>query len=186
MDLEQLITETYSAYKAEVAAEENRKKLKEELETNQAIATLKRHLDKALAPEVQAVLGVELFAEAGKALAQFKYKSNKFWLEYGHFRDGYEWIVWMNDVSSGYSTRENLHSYILVELGKIRELAQPVPVMLSPLAQILNVAHCLEESLDSQEIEEIKATAKQLIEMIRLHGQGELKPVVAATFQQPF
>ena len=192
MDLEQLIDEAYTAYKAAVEEQKQQEELKQQQQIEAAIATLKSHLDKALAPEVQEALGMELFAEVNEAaLASFSYQGHKTYLEYGPFRDGTEWKVWIDDEENSCRTKsENLQRDILIGLGQIRELTKQLPVMLSPLEQILNVAHCLEESLDSQEhqgrIDEITASAKQLIEMIRLHGQGELKPVVAATVHQPF
>lgn len=192
MDLEELITVEYAVYKEAVQKQKQEEKLKQQQQIEAAIATLKSHLDKAIAPEVQTALGIELFAEVDEAaLASFSYRGHKTYLEYGPFRDGTEWKVWIDDEENSCRTKsERLQSGILIGLGQIREFAQSKPEMISPEQMIMNVADCLEESLGSLEeegrAEEITAAAQQLIEMIRLYFQGELKPVAKATPDQPF
>lgn len=150
MNLEQLITEAYSKHQAELQAAQEAQKLKEQQETERAIAKPRSQLNGVITPEIQACLNIEFTAKLyDSGIARFIYKDTEFYIQYGPYTGG-EWGVWTN--KNGFPSHvrsEGLLNYLLIQLGQVRDSEpEPEPEMtLEHAADILGDCFALAENV---------------------------------------
>ncbi|ALF55745.1 hypothetical protein ACX27_27455 [Nostoc piscinale CENA21] len=120
MSLDQLITSAYNKYQAEIKAQKEAKEAEEHRWVDNAIAEFKAFLDKAIPPEIQLELGIEIkavynqsawaeFTFCSELLTICRYGSERLNLNKGGHTLGGKYI------DSGYFL-----NVLLTELGKIR------------------------------------------------------------------
>ncbi|MCC5636355.1 hypothetical protein LC593_10885 [Nostoc sp. CHAB 5844] len=122
MNLDQLITEAYSKYQAELKAKKEAEELEEKHLVEEAIAQYRSNLDKFVSHELQTALGIKFDEEEKTVFGDFEYRG----IEFSVIQDREnEWRlvrkVERNFVFVLSDSPSNFAERLLIALGEIRE-----------------------------------------------------------------
>ncbi|MBD2488973.1 hypothetical protein [Aulosira sp. FACHB-615] len=120
MNLDELITNAYSKYQAELKAQKEAKEAEEKRWVENAIAEFRLFLDKAIPLEIQQELGVEIKAVYNQsAWAEFTFYNEAITI-YRHGSDRFTIDNCGHTLGDRYYESDDFLNALLIELGKIR------------------------------------------------------------------